>query len=475
MALPALTSYSVGTGQPIHGGRWPGGRLSGNVDLAAVLGAGVIDTSASSIAGDVSLSDAVAAGSLDGGGWGSGADVGSVASYVWTPGRDAGGAINQASVDALPANTWVRVSGTQVQALKTLIEAAGFVFASHDWSDGKDLRSTFTAWVGCDDDGRRIFYPRGGGHADASLNGVWSLDCVKMAWEVKRHPSRPDASGAAWNSSYDIPPNSSFTNYTAALGSDDGLYRDILPDGTPTSAHTYNGVWYDSSRRTINTGRVSKWAFNIDTGTWTRSRWTWDGGSATTFTINQHWYYHAGRDAIYGFPGRSDTDYYSFGKCPGGTSDWVSRSGPTNWEANAVSSCRLDDDRFIYFWYSSGAERSGIYNMATETWESGSGNAITSGKTLTYLSELMPALYVPSWGTSGQIIRRGTADGITGDWWIYDISSRTNSAYTPAGSPPGWPTYPGGKYRSMPGLGIALAFDDAAAISSPAICVMRYA
>lgn len=473
MAQPVLSTYTVGAGQPIHGGRWPGGRLSGNVDLAAALAEGALDTVPSDMAASIVLSDAAPAGALEGGGWGSGADVGSVASNVWTPGRDAGGAINQASVDALLANTWVKLAGSTMQSLVDAIAAAGFVIATHDWSNGKDIRAAFSAWVGAADDGRRIYFPRGGGHADSALNGVYSFDMIRGVWEVQKAPSRPDAAGAVWNASYDIPPNGTFTNYTAALPTDDGLYRDILPDGTPTSAHTYNGVWYDSTRRLVGTGRVSRWVFDLTTKTWARSRWTYDGGAPTDFTINQHWYYHAGRDALYGFPGRTDTDYYSFGKCPAGTAAWVGRSGPANWEANALSSCRLDADRFLYFWVQGGLERWGIYNMSTETWEAGSGNAVGSGKTLTYNSELMTAIYIPTWGASGQVIRRGTFDGLGGQWWAFDLATKANVTYSPAGAVP--PGVYGNKYRQMAGLGVAVAIDDASAISAPAIYVMRYA
>lgn len=62
MAQPALSTYSVAAGQPIHGGRWPGGRLSGNADLAAALAAGAMEPNAADLGGGVVAGDVVAAG-----------------------------------------------------------------------------------------------------------------------------------------------------------------------------------------------------------------------------------------------------------------------------------------------------------------------------------------------------------------------------------------------------------------------------
>lgn len=477
MAQPAVTSYApASVGAPIYAGSWPGGRLRGDLQIGSITASGALGQQVSGLSGSLALDPVAVTGGLTGYiTWGAGSEVGSLSAGTWTPGRNASGEVTQASINALPLNQWVKVSGATLQALKTLIEAGGFSFNTHEWSVGHSIASAFQAWVGCADDGRRIYYPRGGGHADSSLNAVLALDVMKLGWEVTKAPSRPDAPGFVWNASYDVPPNSTFTGYTAALPTDDGLYRDILPDGTPTSAHTYNGVWFDSTRNQIGTGRVSRWVYNLTTNTWSRSRWTYDGSGPTAFTINQQFHYHAGRDAIYGFPGRSDSDYYSFGKCPAVSAAWSGLSGPSNYASTAISSVRLTADRVAFFWYHNSAERWGIYNMATESWESGSGGAITGGKALTYLSEMMPAVYVPTWGTQGQIIRRGTADGLLGQWWVFDIASKANVTYTPAGSPPGTPIWSGNKYRAMPNLGVVIALDDSAAITSPAIHLMRYA
>lgn len=43
MALPTLSTYAVGAGQPIHGGRWPGGRLTGTALLSPVVASGSLE------------------------------------------------------------------------------------------------------------------------------------------------------------------------------------------------------------------------------------------------------------------------------------------------------------------------------------------------------------------------------------------------------------------------------------------------
>jgi hypothetical protein len=406
--------------------------------------------------------------------WAAGEDVGTLSGGTWTPGRNADGLITQASVNALPAGEWVRVAGTSLQGLKSAIEATGYSFAAHDWSNGKDIRKAFVAWVGCCDDGRRVYYPRGGGHADGCLNGVYALDALKMGWEVTRAPSRPDTPGAEWDASYDVPPNSGFSTYTVALPGDDGLYRDMLPDGTPTSAHTYNGVWFDNVRQRIGTGRVSRWDFDLTSKEWQRRRWTWNGSGPTTFTIRQQIYYHAATDTLYGFPGRNNQDYYSFGRCPGDSHEWVSAPTPPNWASVALASCQLDADRVLFLWTSGGSERAGVFDMSTVSWEPGSGNPIANSRSFTGQSEMMAALYIPTWGAAGQVIRRGTGSGHWGVWWLYDIATQANVPYVPIGAAPPYGQWFGNKYRLLPNLGIAMALDDASAISNPAVYVMRY-
>lgn len=411
--------------------------------------------------------------------WGSGTETGSISSGIWTPGRNAAGIITQASVNTLPLNQWHRVAGTQLQSLVSLVEANGFSFASDVLSVNKDIRGSFVGWVGCAHDGRTIYYPRGGGHNDSSLNGTWSMDVLKMAWAVEKMPSRPDAPGAVWATEYRA--SNSYTQYVGPGGvnvDSDGLYWDRLPDNEPTSAHTYNGVWYDSTRRQVGTGRVSKWTFDLASKTWTRQRWSYNGGAAQIFTINQQLFYHAAKDAVFGYPARSDFDTGTFGKVVLPGSNFVPiAGGPASFGMNngpVGTSVRLDEDRLLFLWQNSG-ERWGIFNMATETWDAGSGGFITDGVTFTSESEMQIALYIPTWGTQGQVIRRGTHSATNGQWWLFDIATKANLPYTPAGVSIPVTSWPGNKWLNLPALNIALGIDDNSSLSTPAVLVMRYA
>lgn len=64
MAQPALTTYAVAAGQPIHGGRWPGGRLSGGVVLDAAVAAGSGASNPSALAGAVDLGPVLGGGDM---------------------------------------------------------------------------------------------------------------------------------------------------------------------------------------------------------------------------------------------------------------------------------------------------------------------------------------------------------------------------------------------------------------------------
>jgi lysophospholipase L1-like esterase len=60
-----VTAYAVGVGQPIRAGRWPGGRLAGDIAMAAAVVAGALGVQSSSLAGGVTLDELLAAGSME--------------------------------------------------------------------------------------------------------------------------------------------------------------------------------------------------------------------------------------------------------------------------------------------------------------------------------------------------------------------------------------------------------------------------
>jgi hypothetical protein len=455
------------------------------------------------------------------GGWGTGSELGTLVAGSWTPGRNADGKVTLASVMALPANTWVRVVGTSLQTLKTKVEAPGkYLFQRDDWSS-KDIRRTISAWVGCCMDGPRMIIPRGGGHADTFCNGTWELDFTKLVWDVLIPPRPSNVPGYEWDPDYRS--TASSTNYREVdagfVGSgtviradpEDGYYWDQLPAATPyeepTSCHTYNGVWFDTKRRQFGTGRVSQWIGSVDEKKWvTRNRWSRLGKTneqhfgekkASWFTIMQNIFYHEAQDALYGFfADTGDLDTGDFFKCPLPGANMQKNIPSPGWTANAGQAVQLDKDRVLFFWFTGTAkvENAAIFNMATESWEKwgGSGWVPNNGTTLAVPvnngepynttfpgdSSGQVAMFIPSWGAMGQVIRHSAEGGVARGFWIYDIATHTNiETYTPAGDIPLPPANKSmNKWRHIPELGIAVAIDGRGTlpISSDCVYIMRY-
>ena len=404
-------------------------------------------------------------------------DPGSLVGGVWTPGRDARGIVTQASVNLLPLNEMVRVEGTSLQVLRNMIEATGYNYATDNWSNPKDIRQVFVSFSGLANDGRRLANYAGGGHSNDSMNAVLAFDAMKMAWEILDVPSRPNAPGAEWSPNYDIPPNGTFTNYTTTGGfgvDADGIYQDRLPDGRPTSRHNYMGTVWDTTRNQIIETRISKWTFDVATKTHTRQRWTVDGAAPQALQINHTLLYHAGTDSIWGMFDPSEGGNGLFGQCPLPGSNVISRTPCPNWGRGGGTLCvtPIDADRALYLWFTGNStERWGIHNMATNTWEPGSGGVITNSQTLSgfvFDNELQAGLYIPTWGAQGQVIRRGSTGIVRGVWWLFDVATKTNNlSWTPAGvAMPSFVSSPSNKYQRLDALGIALFLDDVRAAGS---------
>lgn len=123
-------------------------------------------------------------------GWGSGTDVGTISGGVWTPGRDAAGVINAASVATLTANRWYEVEGSRLDALQAEIEEAypGYLDPGNDrWA------GVTNAWVGMAYDTRagheRGLIGPGGGHAASANNGLYSIAITTMRYAVEILPT----------------------------------------------------------------------------------------------------------------------------------------------------------------------------------------------------------------------------------------------------------------------------------------------
>lgn len=437
-----------------------------------------------------------------------GTDVGTInGSYLWTPGRT-GDTVNLASVRSLPLNVWHMVAGTSMTDLRNVIQADGYLYTRDETSGGQQPRKSFSAWTSAADNGVSMLIALTGGHGDGTMNGAIRFHCPTMKWGKLSEPSRPDTPGSEWSASYRSNNGGTSTNYSgdgqakgeydnpssAYWADTDGVYNDRLPDGAPCARHTYNGVWYDSLRGQLGSGRISKWTLDLVSRLWNRQRWTISGGPITRFSQNQHIYHHPGRDALYGHFRTVIGAVGGFHKCvmPGANITPITSTGFTG---IAVNSVQLDQDRVLFFWHTIVStvrtEMAAIFNMAEEKWYRWSGstweqqapgvslsvpitNSIPFFNSSQDLGTGQAVVHIPSWGSAGQVIRSQT-DGRDG-FWVYDIATHTNFPYTPLGTLP-VANLPFGKWRSIKPLGIALAVNDNEGYpaASPAIHVMRYA
>lgn len=230
MATPALTSYSVGTGQPIHGGRWPGGRLYSGVELDAVAPAGTLAAAQSDVTGNVTLDVVAPAGALSNGmpAWWNAATVGQWVAISGTAGPGAGlntNAFSDLTIDPATSRVYAVASGGHANGSSN---AAAVIDLSIDFPTWTTLRSasTPTADVLYYADGRptsRHTYHHT--HYIASLNAVLLAGC-----RFGYGPSTPTGPGL------DL--------FDVAAG--DYLPRYTWPDLTPWAATGY-GVVQDGS------------------------------------------------------------------------------------------------------------------------------------------------------------------------------------------------------------------------------------
>ena len=108
--------------------------------------------------------------------------------------------------------------------------------------------------MGLSKQGDPLYIPWGGGHHGSTLNGIWAINLTTLEWYIERMPSDPYAKGLEWSEEYwNAPHWTPYRPFEATPA------KDMLPDGEPTSRHTYQGVWYDSRRDKIGQGLMSFW------------------------------------------------------------------------------------------------------------------------------------------------------------------------------------------------------------------------
>jgi hypothetical protein len=144
----------------------------------------------------------------------------------------------QAWWTALPANTWVEVNGTRLDAVQPRPVPPGAI----------GTEGVVSAWSGAayDSEGNRLLI-FGGGHFDSADNSVYQLAIDTLSWARLSDPSPRDA----------LPPES-LNNWSA---------WDKNKDGKPSARHTYLGLQYLGGKLIVLCGQYS-WTFDVQTKAW---------------------------------------------------------------------------------------------------------------------------------------------------------------------------------------------------------------
>lgn len=420
-------------------------------------------------------------------------DQGTIVGGVWTPGKTGTGAITDASWASLPLNTWVTVNGTQLSQVAAQIAATGFVMSSDNLGSGKDVTTSLITWEGqaLDAENGHSYHMCGGGHSNSSLNAAFRLELERMGgssgWRLLWAPSKPNNPTYPWSATYKVNcAGSGSTVYVpdTPLSAAEQAYGqyDILPDGTPTSRHTYGDLVWDSIRKRVVMGRLRRWDFDPALALagqfpYTNQRWyhTETGKEEPTDT-NSVMFFHPATDTIVGglprMNGGNDSTYSW--KIVNGASNVLNNVSPDILGLRYIAGCRYtDDDRILLVYDREAGEGPGIkvltYNLSTKAVERTLA-AIPSAPA-TDPMDLPSLCYVPEWGKAIRI------SGTNGTTTLIDPVNLTTEAYTPAGTWPaftygGFPTYPGNKVFYYPRrkcvVNIAPRGDN-----TPAVYVMR--
>jgi hypothetical protein len=358
-----------------------------------------------------------------------------VTAGIWTPTADAYGNILDASWANLPLNEFVAVAGSQPQAIVDQLTAMGLPPSRISKSVGT-LLMTFNAWVGCAVDyvTGRMWVPRGGGHADSSINGCWGYDLESIGgWYVFGKPSDPDLAGFEWDEGYSE--SGFYTTYPVAGA--DLFRRTTLPDGKPTSAHTYAGVWFNPVARAIQTSRSCLWSYSADNyGKNPSQAYVRINGVESSISINNWQFFDYTDNKVKGYVpiGANGTHVY-----------YTMDADSTIFTAMPSSSYQTRSMCFhggkFYSFGNSSAFR--LMDVATQTWE-GAAQATTWQSTSQADQEMVACVFIPQ---TGKILRRF---GTGGRWIMFNPATLVNEDWTPAGNVPPTTLAPANKYFYYP-------------------------
>ena len=418
------------------------------------------------------------------------ADVGTIVAGVWTPPRDGAGVIPLSTFTALRTgatkNQWVKVAGSVPNRILTQCQSKfGMDPSLPAWQLGDDHggNAVFKPWCApiVDYVNYKLYWYASGGHHNSSWNMIACFDFRTMQFDCLRPPSDP----TDWSSEYKAA--ATFTPYRPAPPSGSveeqyGAYQ-ILPDGRPTSAHTYGDGVYDPVTNKLLRLLGRRWDYDLDTGA--EQMFYYRQGSAYHPTYVNSWcFLHQASRRIWGHLPSSDIAYYDWhwmnADAPGSGNE-ITINNVGGWiQKTSNAACLMDADRVLHIGPGSGTVlRACIFNMAEahaalqagltgtavrdaafHTLATGPGGVaeVTNG---TKDNGDFPGLaYIPDWN---QALIVKTADAATGlpSMKLLDIATQAELAYDRPGLPCPLTSgsYWGGNLGYLPGLKLAFHID----------------
>lgn len=366
-----------------------------------------------------------------------GPQIGELQGYTWTPERDAQGLVTEVSWQSLESLTWYEVSSsTPTTELTAKLKLNGFDPAKKAYAYGSlnpgAVTGSFNAWVGgvlaVPHD--RFYVPWGGGHADSSINAIFSFDLRSLTWMVDQMPSDPNRPGYEWDAAYITGPN--YGSYTSSI--DGSFLTDMLPDQRPTSRHTYNSITYDSKRDIIMQHRHRRWAFSLSQQTLSNRILPWHQNLSDAQAAGVHAHYDPLTDATF-FSSTKSYDYFSLYKINESDGSWAKvASVPGGFVGGHMWGVK---DREIVFAGLAGDYHFAVYDMDQ--------NKITQSGQIqgwipqNYNHEMQPFLWVPP---AKKFLFRSK---ITQEFYWIDPLTWTQTPVTFKGAPPGYGVFPGSK------------------------------
>lgn len=327
---------------------------------------------------------------------------------------------------ANPINVWVKVPDSDpVAQITAQLDAAGF--DSSKYRPAGAVGGSFYAWVGgaIDQAKGQFWLTWSGSHNNSSLNGIWKFNIDQMDWVIAEMPSDPFDATYPWSQEY-----WDSYQYREYIPEEDTPFYDILPDSRPTSRHTYNATWFDSTRNTPGNGMYSFWRYDPVTREEIHQQWVNDATDTpmvTGFEVNM--IYDEVTDKVIGaLPSHGGGSTYRWVTADPVTGRYT---GQTNSPLRVSPTCYVKNDRTIHGLGGSSGQLWADYDIDSQTWTSG--NQIDMPVHDAITGSMQVCIYIPE---TGQILRQFTDGDMRGDWYMYDPVTKINTPHTPAGNIP---------------------------------------